>query len=154
MRQRPTHRYRPSWIAKVALPDRSVPGGSPSVCLQGPQNLTYRTPSTSCRSEGSQRPSPALGYALAACSVLFLLVGSYAVFFSAFLPRTGIWVRTAAALRIAFRRVDETGASACSQALDVLAEDRHYKYLVIMLIPAGTGFVIANWVGWQYYMNS
>ncbi|KAI9064327.1 hypothetical protein FKP32DRAFT_1570167 [Trametes sanguinea] len=103
MRQRrPTHKPRPSWIDKVVLPDRSE----------------------------SPRPSAAMGYAILACSVLFLLVGSYAVFFSAFLPKTGIWL------------------------LDVLAEDRHYKYLVIMLIPAGTGFVIANWVGWQYYMNS
>ena len=38
--------------------------------------------------------------------------------------------------------------------LDVLARDTHYKYLVIMLISSGTGFVIANWVGWQYYRNS
>lgn len=41
-----------------------------------------------------------------------------------------------------------------TQSLDVLATDTHYKYLAIMLIPAGTGFVIANWVGWQYYRNS
>lgn len=40
------------------------------------------------------------------------------------------------------------------QVLDVLARDTHYKYLPIMLISSGTGFVIANWVGWQYYRNS
>lgn len=40
------------------------------------------------------------------------------------------------------------------QVLDVLARDTHYKYLVVMLVSSGTGFVIANWVGWQYYRNS
>ena len=38
-------------------------------------------------------PSPAVGYALVVASILFLLVGSYAVFFSAFVPLTGVWVR-------------------------------------------------------------
>ncbi|KAI0336419.1 hypothetical protein GY45DRAFT_1238750 [Cubamyces sp. BRFM 1775] len=82
------------------------------------------------RSEAAPRPSPAVGYGILAGSLLFLLGASYAVFFSAFLPKTGIWV------------------------LDVLAEDRHYKYLVITLVPTSTWFVIANWVGWQYYRNS
>ncbi|KAI0646946.1 hypothetical protein C8Q79DRAFT_1009102 [Trametes meyenii] len=103
MRRRPTHRSQPSWFSKAFLPDRSQAGF---------------------------RPSPAAGYGILAASVLFLLLGSYAVFFSAFFPHTGVW------------------------ALDVLARDTHYKYLAIMLIPAGTGFVIANWVGWQYYRNS
>ena len=40
------------------------------------------------------------------------------------------------------------------QVLDVLARDTHYKYLVVMLVASYTGFVIANWVGWQYYRNS
>ncbi|OJT15745.1 hypothetical protein TRAPUB_4381 [Trametes pubescens] len=88
------------------------------------------SPRTSPRSELGTRPSPAVGYAILASSVVFLLVGSYAVFFSAFFPETGVWL------------------------LDVLARDTLYKYLAIMLIPAGTGFVIANWVGWQYYRNS
>ncbi|KAH9901280.1 hypothetical protein C8Q73DRAFT_677342 [Cubamyces lactineus] len=107
MRQRHTpddsEEAQPHWITKVVLPERS---------------------------EAAPRPSPAVGYAILAGSLLFLLGASYAVFFSAFLPRTGIWV------------------------LDVLAEDRHYKYLVITLVPTSTWFVIANWVGWQYYRNS
>ncbi|KAI0781046.1 hypothetical protein BD413DRAFT_18991 [Trametes elegans] len=104
MRHRHTHKPQPSWFAlKVAHPHRT---------------------------EAGRPPSAAAGYALIACSVLFLLLGSYAVLFSAFVPRTGVWV------------------------LDVLARDTHYKYLAVMLIPAGTGFVIANWVGWQYYRNS
>ncbi|KAI0664915.1 hypothetical protein C8Q70DRAFT_20006 [Cubamyces menziesii] len=94
---------QPHWITKVVLPERSEP---------------------------APRPSRAAGYALLAGALLFLLAASYAVFFSAFLPRTGIWV------------------------LDALAEDRHYKYLVVTLVPTSTWFVIANWVGWQYYRNS
>ncbi|KAH9854120.1 hypothetical protein C2E23DRAFT_84155 [Lenzites betulinus] len=82
------------------------------------------------RSEEGRRPSLAAGYALVAGSLLFLGLGAYAMLFSAFFPHTGVWV------------------------LDALARDTHYKYLAIMLIPAGTGFVIANWVGWQYYRNS
>lgn len=40
------------------------------------------------------------------------------------------------------------------QLLDALTNDTHYKYLVIFVIPVGFYFVIANWVGWQYYRNS
>jgi hypothetical protein len=40
------------------------------------------------------------------------------------------------------------------QALDVLAQDTHYKYFALFIIPMGAYFVIANWVGWQYYQNS
>ncbi|TBU32384.1 hypothetical protein BD311DRAFT_714984 [Dichomitus squalens] len=105
IRHRRTHKSQPSWFDKVFPPNRS------KEARPGP-------------------PSPAAGYALIAASVAFLLVGSYAVFFSALVPVTGVWL------------------------LDVLARDTHYKYLVIILISSGTGFVIANWVGWQYYRNS
>ena len=40
------------------------------------------------------------------------------------------------------------------QLLDVLAQDTHYKYFVLLIIPTTAYFVIANWVGWQYYQNS
>ncbi|KAF8212290.1 hypothetical protein K438DRAFT_1566963 [Mycena galopus ATCC 62051] len=63
-------------------------------------------------------------------SVLVFGVASYAYIFSAFLPLTGIFI------------------------LDALAKDTHYKYFVILLIPTTAYFVIANWVGWQYYRNS
>ncbi|KZT57040.1 hypothetical protein CALCODRAFT_434863 [Calocera cornea HHB12733] len=36
----------------------------------------------------------------------------------------------------------------------VLADDSHYKYFFLLLIPTGSYFVIANWVGWQYYRNA
>ncbi|PIL23891.1 hypothetical protein GSI_13642 [Ganoderma sinense ZZ0214-1] len=104
MRHRHTHRSQPSWFVRPDSLEQSRQEARP--------------------------PSPAVGYALVAASILFLLVGSYAVFFSAFVPLTGVWF------------------------LDALARDTHYKYLVVMLIAAGTGFVIANWVGWQYYRNS
>ncbi|KAF4614736.1 hypothetical protein D9613_003002 [Agrocybe pediades] len=70
------------------------------------------------------------GYIIILFSLLFFFLASYAVLFSAFLPLTGI------------------------SALDVLAEDTHYKYFFILLVPTTSYFVIANWVGWQYYRNS
>lgn len=35
-----------------------------------------------------------------------------------------------------------------------LADDNHYKYFFLLLIPTGSYFAIANWVGWQYYRNA
>ena len=40
------------------------------------------------------------------------------------------------------------------QVLDALADDTHYKYFAVLVIPMGVYFVIANWVGWQYFQNS
>ncbi|KAI0831194.1 hypothetical protein BC628DRAFT_1415731 [Trametes gibbosa] len=100
------------------------------------------------RSDVGRRPSLAAGYALVASSLLFLFVGAYALLLSAFVPHTGVWKE---------RPLTTTwggGGGGGGQVLDVLARDTHYKYLAIMLVPAGTGFVIANWVGWQYYRNS
>ncbi|KAJ7273659.1 hypothetical protein B0H12DRAFT_1007753 [Mycena haematopus] len=70
------------------------------------------------------------GYLLLLLYVLFFGVASYTIIFSAFLPLTGIFI------------------------LDALAQDTHYKYFGILLIPTTAYFVIANWVGWQYYRNS
>ncbi|GJE98230.1 PYG-Y domain-containing protein [Phanerochaete sordida] len=75
-------------------------------------------------------PSLAAGYAVLAASAALLAVGSYATLLSAVWPHTGIRV------------------------LDALAADSHYKYFVLLLIPTTAYFVIANWVGWQYYRNS
>ncbi|KAF7363392.1 Transmembrane protein [Mycena sanguinolenta] len=69
-------------------------------------------------------------YLLVSLYVLFFAVAGYAIIFSAFLPLTGI------------------------SFLDALAQDTHYKYFAILLIPTTAYFVIANWVGWQYYRNS
>ena len=35
-----------------------------------------------------------------------------------------------------------------------ITHDAHYKHLPFLVVPAGLLFVIANWVGWQYYQNS
>jgi hypothetical protein len=32
-----------------------------------------------------------------------------------------------------------------------LVGDEHYKYLVPLLVPTTAYFVIANWVGWEYF---
>ncbi|CAE6382280.1 unnamed protein product [Rhizoctonia solani] len=41
-----------------------------------------------------------------------------------------------------------------SRLHSMVAADIHYKYLPFLIVPAGLLFVIANWVGWQYYQNS
>jgi len=70
------------------------------------------------------------GYLLIVLSILLLVLGSYAVFFSALLPASGI------------------------RFLDKIAQDTHYKYMAALILPISVHFVIPNWVGWQYYRNS
>ncbi|KAG1768390.1 hypothetical protein EDD22DRAFT_872944 [Suillus occidentalis] len=70
------------------------------------------------------------GHIIIALTAAFFVVASYVILFNTFLPLSGI------------------------QALDVLAQDNHYKYFALFIIPMGAYFVIANWVGWQYYQNS
>jgi len=70
------------------------------------------------------------GHLITILTATFFLVASYVILFNAFLPPSGVY------------------------ALDVLAQDTHYKYFTLFIIPMGAYFVIANWVGWQYYQNS
>jgi hypothetical protein len=70
------------------------------------------------------------GHLIIASSIFFFALASYATLFSAFLPLSGV------------------------VALDILAKDTHYKYFFVLLIPTTSYFVIANWVGWEYYRNS
>ncbi|KAJ7285891.1 hypothetical protein C8J57DRAFT_1051396 [Mycena rebaudengoi] len=70
------------------------------------------------------------GHILLLLSAAFFVFASYAILFSAWLPLTGIVI------------------------IDSLARDTHYKYFAILIIPTTAYFVIANWVGWQYYRNS
>lgn len=86
------------------------------------------------------------GLLIIIASVLVFIIGGYAVLFSAFLPLTNIPVRT---ISVQLRSFLIT-----VQILDALATDTHYKYFVFLIIPMGTYFIIANWVGWQYYQNS
>ncbi|KAI6005721.1 hypothetical protein EDD15DRAFT_2566753 [Pisolithus albus] len=71
-----------------------------------------------------------VGHLIVGFTALFFVLAGYAVLASAFVPPTGIFL------------------------LDVLAQDTHYKYFALFLIPTSSYFVIANWVGWQYYQNS
>ncbi|CAE7101168.1 unnamed protein product [Rhizoctonia solani] len=73
------------------------------------------------------------GYALATLSFVVLMFGIYTTLLSSVLvyfevPPSDIHSRVAA--------------------------DMHYKYFPFLVVPAGLLFVIANWVGWQYYQNS
>jgi len=70
------------------------------------------------------------GQVLLAASVVFFAIGSYSFVLSSFMPLTGYIF------------------------LDALAEDKHYKYFMVLLVPTTSYFVIANWVGWQYFRNS
>lgn len=71
-----------------------------------------------------------IGHIITALTAAFFVVASYVILFNTFLPLSGVY------------------------ALDVLAQDTHYKYFALFIIPMGAYFVIANWVGWQYYQNS
>ncbi|KAF8740999.1 hypothetical protein AX14_006204 [Amanita brunnescens Koide BX004] len=71
-----------------------------------------------------------LGYILIILSALFFAVASYAILFSAFLP------------------------TPTNVLLNALVTDSHYKYFAVLIVPTTAYFVIANWVGWQYYQNS
>ncbi|KAJ3742160.1 hypothetical protein DFH05DRAFT_1403141 [Lentinula detonsa] len=71
-----------------------------------------------------------IGHGIVTVTAVFFIIASYAILFSAILPLTG------------------------NVMLDVLANDTHYKYFTLLIIPTGAYFVIANWVGWQYYRNS
>lgn len=35
-----------------------------------------------------------------------------------------------------------------------MCTDDHYKYLVPLLVPTTAWFVIANWVGWEFFRNA
>lgn len=71
-----------------------------------------------------------IGHIITTLTAAFFVVASYVILFNTFLPLSGVY------------------------ALDVLAQDTHYKYFALFIIPMGAYFVIANWVGWQYYQNS
>ncbi|KAG9101624.1 hypothetical protein FS749_005162 [Ceratobasidium sp. UAMH 11750] len=73
------------------------------------------------------------GYLLVTVSVLILLFGIYALILGPAFAYFGV-------------RPLEMHRT--------IAADTHYKYFPFLMVPAGLLFVIANWVGWQYYQNS
>ncbi|KAH9966871.1 hypothetical protein BC827DRAFT_1124072 [Russula dissimulans] len=87
-------------------------------------------------------PAPHIGYLLLAASALLLAVGTHAVLFSALFHRSA-------------GGGDREGIiDIINAVLDALARDTHYKYLALFSVPVCAYFVIANWVGWQFFRNS
>jgi Phosphatidylinositol N-acetylglucosaminyltransferase subunit Y len=89
-----------------------------------------------------------VGLVAVTLSVVFCVIAGYSVLFSAFVPLSGNSVRRN------LRVLSYGNHSVRQQVLDSLARDDHYKYFVVFTIPMAVYFVIANWVGWQYYRNS
>jgi len=80
-------------------------------------------------------PPPHIGYIYLATSALLLAVGTHAILLGALFsgPAAG---------------------STSVTALNALERDGHYKYLALFSVPVCAYFVIANWVGWQFFRNS
>jgi len=93
-------------------------------------------------------PAPHIGYLLLSVSALLLAIGTHAILFSALFPGPG---GEGEREREERRRpiIDIIIA-----VLDALARDTHYKYLALFSVPVCAYFVIANWVGWQFFRNS
>lgn len=91
-----------------------------------------------------------IGHFIIAATAVFFVIASYSVLFGAFLPLTGNVVSLVDTLTCPVPVM----IALFFQVLDALAKDTHYKYFVLLIIPTGAYFVIANWVGWQYYRNS
>jgi|SRR5712671_3305895 len=90
-------------------------------------------------------PTSHIGYLLLAASALLLAVGTHAVLFSALFPGPG-----GEGDREGRRRIIDIIIA----VLDALTRDTHYKYLALFSVPVCAYFVIANWVGWQFFRNS
>ncbi|KAH9001067.1 hypothetical protein EDB92DRAFT_7846 [Lactarius akahatsu] len=77
-------------------------------------------------------PAPHIGYIYLAASALLLAVGAHTILLGALFP----------------------GGPTSIMALNALERDGHYKYLALFSVPVCAYFVIANWVGWQFFRNS
>ncbi|KZV73072.1 hypothetical protein PENSPDRAFT_574999 [Peniophora sp. CONT] len=75
-------------------------------------------------------PSARSGYLVLVLTTVFFLCGFYALLLGHLLPLPVLPV------------------------LQVVIADYHYTCFAILIIPTTSYFVIANWVGWQYYSNS
>lgn len=88
-------------------------------------------------------PAPHFGYLFLVASALLLAIGTHALLLSALFPD----LAPSAGGRAA-------GTTVLRSLLDALAQDAHYKYLALFSVPVCAYFVIANWVGWQFFRNS
>ena len=80
-------------------------------------------------------PASRIGYIYLAASTLLVVAGVHAILFGALFPGYA---------------AGSTGIT----ALNALERDGHYKYLALFIVPVCAYFVIANWVGWQFFRNS
>ena len=95
-------------------------------------------------------PGPHIGYLFLATSAFLLAIGAHALLFSAlFSSRApkggGQWQG---------HNIIDIMTTIMTPSLDALARDTHYKYLALFSVPVCAYFVIANWVGWQFFRNS
>ena len=107
----------------------------------------------------STLPAPHIGYLFLAASALLLALGAHALLFSALYPSraplggggtTGEWQWQKQRPTI----IIDIMIAIMNAVLDALARDAHYKYLALFSVPVCAYFVIANWVGWQFFRNS
>ena len=111
----------------------------------------------------STLPGPFIGYLFLAASALLLALGAHALLFSALYPSRapplgGGGGGTVGECQWQWQRpfviIIDIMIAIMNAVLDALARDAHYKYLVLFSVPVCAYFVIANWVGWQFFRNS
>jgi hypothetical protein len=107
----------------------------------------------------STSPAPHIGYLFLAASALLLALGAHALLFSALYPSRaplGGAGRTTGERQWQWQRpiIIDIMIAIMNAVLDALARDTHYKYLALFSVPVCAYFVIANWVGWQFFRNS
>jgi hypothetical protein len=101
----------------------------------------------------SSLPAPQFGYIFLVASALFLAIGTHSLLFSALCPGRGTGDDDDDADRLGQSVIRSTTVTTIA-VLDALARDTHYKYLALFSVPVCAYFVIANWVGWQFFRNS
>ena len=105
-------------------------------------------------------PAPQIGYIFLVASALLLAMGTHAILFSALFPPPppgrGEVLGTGEEdqLRPVIGGITTTNTTIIAVFVDALARDTHYKYLALFSVPVCAYFVIANWVGWQFFRNS
>jgi len=99
----------------------------------------------------STLPAPYIGYLFVAASALLLSLGAHAILFSALFSSRA---PPAGAGTTVQRQWPINIIDIMTAVLDALTQDTHYKYLALFSVPVCAYFVIANWVGWQFFRNS
>lgn len=106
-------------------------------------------------SMSSTLPAPYIGYLFLAASAFLLALGAHAILFSALFSSRA----APAGAGTTGRRqwpidIIDIMITPMTAVLDTLTRDTHYKYLALFSVPVCAYFVIANWVGWQFFRNS